>query len=214
MKFSVVIGLILSVITLGSCSGSDEPWLVNGDSQPRAVEEIPRPLKVKRLIYRNEPNPAINLFDAIEQNDFSVVQQYIEIGLDDVFLPPIYPDDWSFPENTLPGYPFAGASPLHFAIVVGDEKIVQLLIENGIKLEIKAKVHPHGTPLHWAAYFGKKSMTELLINSGAIINARDETGCTALCYTFLANQYVEQNENFNKDRESIQEFLESHGGAR
>ena len=86
--------------------------------------------------------PSINLLDAIGQQNLDAVKQHMDYGTD--------PNQLFIPE----GYPFPGASPLHLAILTGNEEIVRLLIDNGAEKEIQAKNQEGGTPLHWAAYFG------------------------------------------------------------
>ena len=144
--------------------------------------------------------PDINLFDAIGKEDVSAVKQHMDAGTnpDTLFVPP--------------GYPWAGASPLHLAVVVGNTEIVVLLIESGADVDIRAKDQPGGTPLQWLAFFGKKAMAEILINAGAEVNAKDNNGCTALCAAAVPNPFVDDNIEFQRARAGIQDFLKSRGG--
>ena len=145
--------------------------------------------------------PDINLFDAIGEENISAVEQHMNAGTNPntLFIPP--------------GYPWAGASPLHLAVVVGNKEIVILLISNGAQVDIRAKDQPGGTPLQWLAFFGKKDMAEILVNSGAEVNAIDNNGCTALCAATIPNPFVKDTDvESQKARTSIQDFLKSRGG--
>ncbi|MDD5326918.1 MAG: ankyrin repeat domain-containing protein [Phycisphaerae bacterium] len=95
-------------------------------------------------------------------------------------------------------------TPLHFAVIKGNEGIVKmfddfkeakditknvdyprlytdivsLLLANGADVNAK---NLHGqTPLHMASYHGYLDMTELLIAKGADVNAKDNSGTTPL----------------------------------
>ncbi|PKB67942.1 MAG: hypothetical protein BZY82_01705 [SAR202 cluster bacterium Io17-Chloro-G3] len=145
--------------------------------------------------------PDINLFDAIGEENVSAVKQHMDAGTnpDILFIPP--------------GYPWAGASPLHLAVVVGNKEIVGLLISNGAEVDIRAKDQPGGTPLQWLAFFGKKDMAEILVNSGAEVNAKDNNGCTALCAANVPNPFTKDTDvEFQKARTAIQDFLKRRGG--
>ena len=110
--------------------------------------------------------PALPLLDAIDQENAEVVRTHMEIGTD--------PDKSFVP----PGIPFAGASALHVAVLKDNREIVQLLLDNGANIEIKALDEFKGSPLEWAAFFGIKDMAVFLVESGADINARNAYGTT------------------------------------
>ena len=145
--------------------------------------------------------PSINLFDAIGQQDLDSLKQHMDYGTDinKLFIPE--------------GYPFPGASPLHLAILTGNEEIVRLLIDSGAEKEIQAKNQEGGTPLHWAAFFGIKNMVEFLVEIGSDINAIDNGGCTPTCASSINNPFADQNnETFKANRLLIKQFLIEKGG--
>ena len=148
---------------------------------------------------RSSP-PKINLFDAIGEGDIVAVQQHLNAG--------------TKTEQWIPdGYPWAGASPLHLAVVLGNQNIIQLLLDNGASIDVKAKDQPGGTPLQWAAFFAKLDITKLLVTAGADINAKDNNGCTPLCATTVENPFVpkEDLEYHKKKLTTIQGFLKGNG---
>ena len=110
------------------------------------------------------------------------------------------------------GLTWAGASPLHLAIVVDNAEIVQLLLGNGANIDSSARDQVGGTPLQWAVFWAKRSLAELLVNAGANINIKDNNGCTPLCAATIPNLFVEEDENFKNNRASIRSFLMSRGG--
>lgn len=154
------------------------------------------------------PTPAekeseLNIFDAIGEENVLAVQRHLDAGTN--------PDESFIPR----GYPFDGASALHVAALVGNEEIVQLLIDNGANIEVKAKDESGGTPLQWVAFFGIDDMTEFLVNAGADINAEDNNGCTPLCAALIANPFVDEAdiETFKNGRAAIVAFLEMRGAV-
>ena len=154
------------------------------------------------------PTPAekeseLNIFDAIGEENVLAVQRHLDAGTN--------PDESFIPR----GYPFEGASALHVAALVGNEEIVQLLIDNGANIEVKAKDESGGTPLQWVAFFGIDDMTEFLVNAGADINAEDNNGCTPLCAALIANPFVDEAdiETFKNGRAAIVAFLEMRGAV-
>ncbi|WP_428771058.1 ankyrin repeat domain-containing protein [Treponema sp. HNW] len=71
-----------------------------------------------------------------------------------------------------------GQSPLHFAVISGENSIVRFLLEQGVS--INAKDISGSTPLHEAVRYGRADIAALLLDAGADINARDSIGKTPL----------------------------------
>ncbi len=71
-------------------------------------------------------------------------------------------------------------TPLHWAVIAGDLKIVAYLIYKGADLEAREK--NGATPLHFVAYSKNLDIVKYLIQQGAAINATDFAGWTALHY--------------------------------
>ena len=145
--------------------------------------------------------PALPLLDAIDQDNADVVRAHMEIGTD--------PDKSFVP----PGIPFAGASALHVAVLKDNQEIVQLLLDNGAAIDIKALDDSKGSPLEWAAYFGLKDMAVFLAKSGADINARNAYGTTPLDAAYANNPFIpeEDRNRFNANRDLISAYLIEKG---
>ncbi|KAF8858008.1 ankyrin repeat protein, partial [Acephala macrosclerotiorum] len=58
-----------------------------------------------------------------------------------------------------------GLTPLHIAVLFGQEAIVKLAIEYGLDLNVPDE--SHGTLLHTAAFCNNRNICELLLNAGA-----------------------------------------------
>ena len=72
-----------------------------------------------------------------------------------------------------------GGTPLHFAACLGHIEIVRLLCNH--EADVEARTNNGRRPLHWAAMCGHISiMKELIEERNAEINARDNSGDTAL----------------------------------
>jgi ankyrin repeat protein len=107
-----------------------------------------------------------------------------------------------------------GASPLHYAVSRGYQKlvatdrwatvcppeqkeVVTFLLSKGA--DVNAKDNDAATPLHWAAFKENMVLAELLISHGADVNAKDRDGITPLDLAKLRG---------NKE---MQELLRKHG---
>ena len=68
-----------------------------------------------------------------------------------------------------------GDVPLHHAVWLpyGNIEIVNALLENGAKVDVRRTASDGMTPLHWAAIAGWPEATEALIQAGADINLQD-----------------------------------------
>ena len=86
--------------------------------------------------------PSVNLLQAIDQENTKLVRDHMEHGTD--------PDETFIPI----GFPFAGASALHLAVLKDNEEIVVILLESGANIDVKARETFQGSPLDWAAYWG------------------------------------------------------------
>jgi ankyrin repeat protein len=99
-----------------------------------------------------------------------------------------------------------GLHPLTFAVTVGNEEIVKLLIKEGGDVNAKDD-HDGTTPLHSAANGGLKEIIELLIKKGANINTKNKHGETpldsAINYTGHFSQLI---------ADQIIDLLVKHGG--
>ena len=146
--------------------------------------------------------PDITLLQAIEFENVDMVRRHMEYGTD--------PDEVYIPA----GFPFAGASALHHAVLKDNGEIVRVLLENGADIEIKAKDEFEGTPLMWAAYWGLYDMAKLLLEEGADVNAPDVNGSTPLVGASVQNPFIgkEDADGFIENRAKIRELLKEHGG--
>ena len=112
--------------------------------------------------------PEISLLESIEQGNVRAVQQHMRAGTD--------PNKTPLGE----GNAFAGAYPLHLAVINNNGKIVRILLDNGAKIDLEASNKTAASPLHWAAFFVKKDMVALLIELGAPVNRMDSNNETPL----------------------------------
>ena len=147
-------------------------------------------------------SPDIPLLTAIDYDLVEVVEQHMAYGTNpnDVFIPP--------------EIPFEGASALHLAVLKSNAPIVEVLLDNGADIEIKARDAFKATPLIWAAYWGLPDMVRLLLDAGAKVNAEDSNGFTPLDASSVENPFVskEDAETFISGRAKIREVLKEHGG--
>jgi len=71
-------------------------------------------------------------------------------------------------------------TPLYYAASYGTQKTVQLLLENGAKVDVRNESNYNYTSLHYAARNGKTEIAQLLLKNGADVNFIDNDGDTAL----------------------------------
>ena len=146
--------------------------------------------------------PGMPLLDAIDQDNANVVRDHMEFGTDpnETFIPP--------------GFPFAGASALHLAVLKDNREIARVLLDNGADIDIRARDTYQGSPLEWAVSFGIKEMAMFLVESGADVNAKNALGTTPLDAAAADNAFIskEDLEEFNENRAFLKEYLSARGG--
>jgi hypothetical protein len=143
------------------------------------------------------------LLQAVDSQDSSAVWKQLKSGidLDNVFVPE--------------GDEFSGASALHMAVLKNNQEIVNILLEGGTYIDIRARDMFHGTPLDWAAFWGLEEMVVLLVQNGADVNSKTTLGTTPLDTAGAENHFVKPDDRvqFEKDRALIREFLASQGAS-
>ena len=146
--------------------------------------------------------PDITLLQSIEFENVEMVRRHIEYGTD--------PNKVYIPE----GFPFAGASALHLAVLKDNGEVVRLLLHNGADIEIKAKDAFGGTPLMWAAFWGLYDMAKVLLEEGADVNGPDVNGATPLDGASAENPFIgkEDVDGFIENRGRVRELLRENGG--
>ncbi len=82
-----------------------------------------------------------------------------------------------------------GLTPLHLAVLQDDIEMMELLIENGAKINVHNLVEGH-TPIHMAALYGSKKSVQILIDRGANLesyNNNSHTPLFALVFEYAAH---------------------------
>ena len=82
------------------------------------------------------------------------------------------------PNKTLAKSAPGQMTPLHQAVIQGDKKAVQSLLQEGAKVD--SKDQKENTPLHHAALHNHTDIIKLLLAKGAYIHTRDHLGRTPL----------------------------------
>ena len=147
---------------------------------------------------RRGKSQTLDLLTAIDKGKSDVVQGLLESGID--------PNNDPMPEG------LQGAYPLHLAVVKGNKEIVQILLDNGAKIDLKAKNKDEATPLAWAAFFGQKDMVSLLIEAGAPINVLDANHGTPLDAVVFVWRLSQNDEGKAKRLMEIITILKANGG--
>lgn len=80
-------------------------------------------------------------------------------------------------------------TPLHFAAVGGNEKIVRLFLEKGADANSRHEEGGGDTPLHGAAKSGNHKCVKLLLKAGAHIDPQGKDGNTPLHYAAMQGQH-------------------------
>ena len=145
-------------------------------------------------------SPTKNLLAAIDTGNTESVKEILDSGIN--------PN-----KNPVPAeFPFAGAYPLHLAVVKGNKEIVHMLLDHGAQIDGKAKNKEEASPLHWAAFFGQKDMVSLLINAGAPMNALDNTHSTPLDAAVYVWKLSQDDDGKASYFMEIIQILKAHGG--
>ena len=142
----------------------------------------------------------LDLLTAIDREQSDVVQRLLDSGTD--------PNEVPVPA----GIELEGAYPLHLAVVKGNKEIVQILLENGAKIDLKARNKDEAPPLSWAAFFGQKDMVLLLIKSGAAMNVVDANRATPLDAADFAWELSRADKEKARIHMDIITILKSNGG--
>ena len=142
----------------------------------------------------------LDLLTAIDREQSDVVQRLLDSGTD--------PNEVPVPA----GIELEGAYPLHLTVVKGNKEIAQILLENGAKIDLKARNKDEAPPLSWAAFFGQKDMVLLLIKSGAAMNVVDANRATPLDAADFAWELSRADKEKARIHMDIITILKSNGG--
>ena len=115
--------------------------------------------KIGAAILPNSKDNSTDLWAAARTGNLQAIKRYIEEGGDINAL------DNGF-----------RLSAMSWGALHGQTEIVQLLIENGVDVNIKSG--DGATPLHSAAFLGRVDVAKLLLENGADIKARNNDGAT------------------------------------
>ena len=152
------------------------------------------------LMACKEERQTSDLLTAIDKGQSDVVQELLDSGID--------PNIDAGPVGTS----IAGAYPLHLAVLKGNKEIVQILLENGDKIDLRATNKDEATALAWAAFLGQKDVVSLLIKAGAAINAIDANQYTPLDAAGIAWRVRQNNAAWVKNQMEIMTILKANGG--
>jgi ankyrin repeat protein len=158
-----MLALLLSAISFCGC----------GDNQKNDGIEKVRPTVISQVetdaALKSGSDDPMALFACAQRGDISRAKELLTAGAN---------------PNAMTSF---GHYPLHEAASRGDKDMVELLLANGAKVDVR--VSPNGpkspnqwTLLHFATYAGHKEIVEILISKGADVNAEDVWGKRPLYY--------------------------------
>ena len=139
--------------------------------------------------------PSIDIWKAAAEGNTGAITQHIAAGTN---------INATFVQEGVIG---SGGTPLHIAVLAGQENAARLLLENGANIDAKADDENGGTPLHWAVAFGTKDMVILLVEAEADINALENNGLTPLDAATVFDPEMNNLATCEKV-----EYLKQHGG--
>ena len=194
MPGSAITVAFIAVLSTVACSGPNVEATVEARlAQERAIEATVE-ARLKTAL------PTQGLITAIDTENTESVKEILGAGIN--------PN-----KNPVPvGFPLTGAYPLHLAVVKGNKEIVQILLDNGAKIDIKAKNKDEATPLAWAAFLGQKDAVSLLIEAGAPINPIDANQYTPLDAAGIAWRASQDNAAWAKNLMEIMTIIKANGG--
>ena len=143
----------------------------------------------------------VDLLTAVAYADIDNIKEHIKFGTDINTLF-VETEDWK------------GAGALHIAAISPKnpetikqfKTVIELLLEGGADIDIRARNEEEATPLGWATYFGKLDMVEFLVDKGANLNKPDKNGYTpldaAITSPFMGSEL---------NRSAITKFLKDKG---
>ena len=108
----------------------------------------------------SRPGAESEIWTAAKVGALNAIEQHLANGVD---------------VNGLDGQ--AGLTPLSWAALGGQMSAVELLLENGAKVNTSDE---KSTPLHAAAFLGHTEIVDLLLQNGADVNAKNDNGETPL----------------------------------
>ena len=143
--------------------------------------------------------PEVDLLTAIGEENVTVIKQHMAYGSN--------PDQWVVPQ----GIDWEGAFALHLAAIIGNTKIVGILLDNGANINIRALNKDKATPVQWATVFLQKDVVALLVERGAELNTLDANGSTALdTAAFMVR--AEADEDKKEAYQEIWKIISEAGG--
>ena len=146
------------------------------------------------LVACKEKSQTIDLLTAIDKGQTDVVQELLDSRI-----------------NPNVGASSDGAYPLHLAALNGNKEIVQILLDNEAKIDLRARNKNEATPLAWAAFFGQKDVVSLLIEIGAPMNTLDANHYTPLDSATFAWRARQGNAAWAKNLMGIITILKANG---
>jgi ankyrin repeat protein len=155
---------------------------------------------LKKISTSEIDTPSVDLLTAIDKGNVSIIRQHIGAGTNI--------NDYPIPN----GEPFEGVEPLIQTVLKDNSEIVQLLLDNGADIEIKAKNKDGGRPIHWAVFFQQEEMVSLLIKSGTNVNSLDTNGLTSVDTASYVKLTVMKDAEKLKINQKINEILIENGG--
>ena len=194
MVRTILVGILLTAIPIiGSCQSSD-PVVEKAPEAQASSESTEKASDAKA-----SSKPDIDLLTAIGEENVTVVKQHMEYGSN--------PDQWVVPQ----GVDWEGAFALHLAAVIGNTEIVQVLLDKGANVNIRALNKDEATPVQWATVFLQKDVVRLLVKRGADLNSLDANGSTALD-TAAFMVAVEVDEDKKEAYQEIWKIISEAGG--